>query len=381
MRFKLTVLLMVLLIASAPIYGNDGLVGYGSNELAVQRVNGVELATIRGPYAGLYPWAYFPEQAPYIPIPELFDSYQRQSVSQIQNQEVLLNASGFGLDVLQYDPSPESYDPTHWKMSYFPYTSRPFFVLYEHIHNSGYIPPTDIGSKNMNRPENRLTFMRDMEFLFQEVIWPNERRYAVVGGRAIVYMWSSIQMTGDFAGLLDEARQKYPVFFIGSGEDMSNIERVAMFDGIMEYSLAGLGNLQSRAPSYRRMTIEYGRYAKISRRTLDKIESQMGKKILLVPTFQAAYDDTLVVPARDNNPLYSRSRAEVVEHARLIKLSMTRWRIFDNLGPFVIWSELPEGASVLPTMPSQELPGRYVGYGAERLNIVVECFVKRGRIC
>lgn len=347
--------------------------GLSEGEVAVTsaaRVDGVEMLSLRGWFANIYPWPYFPEQTPFRPIPELFTPYQKQSVAQVQYQEQLLNKYGSALDVLQFDPS-SSNDPAHWRNVYFPYSRRPFFVSYEHVFNGNYVPP--VGPKNMDNPVNRQAFLKDVDFLFNNVIKPYQSRYVTVDGRAVIYMWSSIQMTGDFASLLEEARQKYPVFFIGSGEDSGDLNRVSAFDGLMEYSLAYFGG----AANYVGMISNYNGFSSSRKSTLDAVESQTGKKIYSIPTFQAGYDDTLVRPPRGNKPFYPTSRDEVVEHARLIRLGMTRWRTFDNLGPFVVFSELPEGGAVLPTISAPEQSGKYVGYGTGRIDIVAQFFGRR----
>ncbi|MBI4120253.1 MAG: hypothetical protein HY454_02190 [Parcubacteria group bacterium] len=359
-------------IAEAKEVANDvfGSASLSGESNIPQMINGIDLTTIPGWWANLYPWELFPEQSPVHPIPELFTPYQKQSVNQMIYQEQVLNTFGSGLDILQIDPS--SNDLAHWRSAYFSYTRRPLFVSYEHVFNSNYIPSQ--GPKDMSNLVNRQAFMKDIRFLFDNVITPYQSRYATVDGRAVVYMWSTVQMKGDFASLLDEARQKYPVFFIGSGEDMGDIERVEALDGIMEYSLFGFSGSSG---NYQMMASGYFSHFRAWRSVLDAIQRRTGKKIYLIPTFQAAYDDTLVIPPRGNRPLYPKSRAEVVEHARLISIGMTRWRVFDNMGPFVVCSEWPEGGAVCPSIRQPEKEGRYVGYGTDRIEIVARYFGRR----
>lgn len=135
----------------------------------------------------------------------------------------------------------------------------------------------------------------------------------------------------------------------------------------MEYSLAGFGG-----GNYVTMTKINHSHFSAWRSVLDSIQGLTGKKIYLFATFQAGYDDTLA-PGRNNPPLYPKTREEMIEHARLVRLDMVRWKIYDG-GPFIICSEWPEGASVLPSIPRPEQPGRYVGYGTGRIDVVARFF-------
>lgn len=329
------------------------------------RIYGVELLSLRGWFAVIYPWEFIPEQTPTRPMPELFTPRRRQTASQIDFQNRLLDKYGSAADVLSFNPSPKSSDYNHWLNTYFTNGSRPFFLLWEHI-DSGFFPP--VGPKNMNDPNNRRVFMENLDLMFSKVILPFSNRHVTVDGRAVIYMWSSVQMTGDLASLLDEARAKYPVFFIGSGEDPGDVERIKSLDGVMEYSIGGFGS------NYTLMMTNYYSHSQFWRSTLDAIDRQTGKKIYFFATFQAAYDDTLVVPPRSNPAIYPKTKPEIEEHARLVWLGMNRWKIYDKPGPFVIFSELPEGASVIPTVSQPEKEGRYVGYGTGRIEIVSKFF-------
>ena len=279
-----------------------------------------------------------------------------------------MDAYGSAADVLSFNPDPGSPDFNHWLATYLTNGSRPFFLLWEHM-DSGFFPRS--GPKDMGNVYNRKVFMDNLDFMFDNVIRRFSHRYVTINGRAVIYLWASSAMTGDLAGLFDEVRKKYPVAFIGSNEDFNNIERIKAFDGFMEYSLAGF----SATGSYESMIVSYYNYAQYQRQVLDAIYRETGKKMYLIPTFQAAYDDTLV--RWGNNPVYAKSKAEIVEHARLIKFGMTRWEIFDNIGPFVVFSELPEGAAVIPSIRQPEKEGRYVGYGTDRIEIVAKFFGRR----
>ena len=332
-------------------------------------VKGTELNLIRGWWANIYPWEFNPKESPLYPIPELFTPNQRQTPGQIIYQNRLLDQYGSGLDVLEYNPNPVAADHNHWLNTYFTSGSRKFFLLYEHIYGTRF-RPVNGGPKDMSDPYNRKVFLEDLDFMFKNVISCYQSGYVTVNGRAVIYMWSSGQMIGDFAGLLEEARSRYPVFFIGSNEDFDNLERIIALDGLMEYSLAGFGG---PAGNYALMMKGYIGHAGAQREALNSIRRQIGKKVYLFATFQAAYDDTLVVPRRNNSPLYPRTRGEMEEHARLVRMGLTRWRIFDG-GPFAVFSELPEGGAVLPTIPRPEPPDKYVGYGTGRMDVLRKCF-------
>ena len=353
---------------------------------AGQSISGVELVNLQGWYAVVYPWEFLPEQSPVHPIPELFTPEQHQTPSQMAYQCRLLDQYGSAADILSLSSHPDSSDYNHWLGTYFTNCSRPFFILWEHLF-SGF--SLQGGFIDVNNAYNRQVFMDNLDFMFNNVIRRFGNRYVTIDGRAIIYLWASGAMVGDLAGLFDEARKKYPVAFFGSGEDFGNIERIQAFDGFMEYSLYGFSN----SGNYKAMIVNYRGHVQYQRKVLNAIYKKTGKKIYLIPTFQAAYDDTLVIPPRGNRPLYAKSRVEVIEHARLVNLDMNRWNVFDNYGPLVVWSELPEGGAVIPSLPRvenecrpdqiqtgntlAELSCGYVGYGTDRLNIVARYFGRR----
>ncbi len=112
------------------------------------------------------------------------------------------------------------------------------------------------------------------------------------------------------------------------------------------------------------------------------MEVETGKRYLFIPTFQAAYDDTNVIPKRGNPPMYARSRDEVKYHAEMIRSGMGS--VYDfSAGPFTIYSELPEGAAVIESqcllasasqLATTDTPGRFYGCGTGRLQILKEYF-------
>lgn len=334
------------------------------------RVNGVELSSVRGWLANIYPWTYVPEVSTVHPVLRLWTPKELQTPFQIWEQSKQLNDYGSGADVLEYSPNPGLGDHNHWLRTYFTNGSRPFFLLYEHINGTRFDPPHN-DAKNMDLPHNRKVFKEDIDFMFRNVIIPYQSRYITVNGRAVIYMWASSAMTGDFVGLLEEVKANYPVFFIGT-RDHENTAKV--LDGFMDYSLGpGSGDYLQNVQNYRQGSFSW-------RQFLRKLESETGKKYLFIPTFQAAYDDTKF-PGRTSPPMYPRSKEEIEYHAELIKTGMGL--VYDKVGPFVVYSELPEGASVIESQCTSETanrPGRWTGCGTGRLEVLKKHFSSVGGI-
>lgn len=335
------------------------------------RINGVELTTLHGWLANIYSvWGYLPDQNTVHPVPSLWTPNLPQNSTQIIKQNRQLELYGAGALVVQFNPNPNSGEFNYWKSIDMGAlgSSKPFFVAYEHINQgdgSRYIPT--IGDKNMNIEQNRQTFRDDIDFIFKNVVLPAQGRYITINGRAVIYMWASVLMEGDFASLLDEVKKKYPVAFIGSGEGGNNIDRLKMFDGLMTYSLGGRANYLNAVESYNNDSANL-------RDVMRRVESETGKRMLLIPTFQAAYDDTKV-PGRNNPQMYPRSKEEMKYHAELIRGGMGS--IYDRIGPFVVYSELAEGAAVIESQCLPETldrPGRFVGCGTARLEVLKEYF-------
>lgn len=345
----------------------DVLIGSGMPKT----INGTELSTIRGWFANMYPWGYILEQSAVHPVSRLWTPGQAPSPFQVAEQCRQIKEFGGGAAVLEYSTNPNLDWHSYWMRTGFADGCGPFFLLYEHINGTQFIP-ANADSKDMNNPYNRKVFKDDIDFMFKNVIVPNQSRYVTVNGRAVIYMWSSVQMIGDFASLLEEVKKDYPVFFLGSGEgqpsDAEDVSRVKALDGFMEYTLGGRRD-------YLRTVQDYNIRSSSLRDYLRKLEVETGKRYLLIPTFQAAYDDTNV-PDRNNPPMYARSRDEVRYHAEMIRSGMGS--VYDfSVGPFVVYGELPEGAAVVESQclpKTVDTPGRFVGCGTARLQILKEYF-------
>lgn len=333
-----------------------------------QKINGVDIHTLNGWFANIYSaWIYRPEWATVHPVPRLWTPQNPQNNFEIFEQNKQLDEYGASALVIQLNPNPALGEVEYWKRLNLisNQTPKPFFIAYEHINQgvgSLYIPPD--GPKDMNLEANRRVFRNDIEFLFKNAIQPYQSRYITVDGRAVIYMWASELMRGDFASLLDEMRTKYPVFFIGSTADSNYLE---MLDGLMLYTLGGPSN-------YLRAVNDYNRLSANLSNAIRRVETRTKKKILFIPTFQAAYDDSKF-PGRTTSVMYPKNRQEVEYHAGLIRNGMGG--VYDSLGPFVVYSELYEGAAVIESkcLPeTEDRPGRFVGCGTGRLEILREYF-------
>lgn len=339
-----------------------------------QRINGVELQTIRGWHANIYPWPYDPQTAGVHPVPRLWTPGQTPSPFEMKEQCRQIKEFGGGAAVLEYSPNPALDWHNYWLSVDFARDCGPFYLLYEEINGTRFIPPNgDDGPKNMSLEYNRRVFKEDIDFMFKNVILPNQSGYVTVDGRAVIYMWATVVMVGDFAGLLEEVKAEYPVFFIGDEglgipKNKEGIDRVKALDGFMTYSLGGGStNYLGTVEFYRRWSFNW-------RQFLRKIESETGKRHLFIPTFQAAYDDAKV-PGRSNLALYPKSRAELEYHAELIRSGLGT--VYDNIGPLVVYNELPEGAAVIESQcrpDTLDRPGRFYGCGAARLSILKKFF-------
>jgi hypothetical protein len=337
------------------------------------QIDGVELESISGWFANIYPWRYIPSLATVYPVARLWTPKGFQSPAAVREQNALLDRYGSGADVLEYNPNPAYPDHNQWLATYFRNGRRPFFLLYEHINGTRYLPES--GPKNMDLAYNRQVFRGDVDFMVRNVIVPYADRYVTHNRRAVIYMWAPSQLKGDLASLLDEARAKYPVMFIGSPNlmgmptDAQVLKNLAAFDGFMEYALV--------AADYSTMVDTYRANSARWRLTIDRFSKDNGKRYFFIPTFQSAFDDSRWDPPRGNPQMYPTSRADLFRHAAAIKSFMGT--AYDPFGPFVVFSELYEGGAVIESecLPqTEDRPGRYVGCGTARLGILNSFFGK-----
>lgn len=356
-------------LVALSLLSGDGLADSG----IPKTINGVELSTIRGWLANIYPWPYLPESSTVHPVPRLWTPGQTPSPFQMMEQCRQIKEFGGGAVILEYSPNPNLPWHNYWLSNGFANECGPFFLVYEHIYGTRFIP-VEGGPKDMNNPYNRKVFKDDIDFMFKNVICPKNicnPRYVTVNDRAVIYMWASSQMTGDFASLLEEVKKEYPVFFIGSGGEIwadpkgEDLARVKALDGFMEYTLGG-GN------DYLQAVQGYNRASFFWRSFLRKLEVETGKKHVFISTFLAAYDDTKTGRTTTSST-YPRTSEEMKYHAEMIRSGMGS--VYDFPGPFVIYSELPEGSAVVESQclpATMDAPGRFVGCGTARLQILKE---------
>jgi hypothetical protein len=333
---------------------------------------GVDIEGIRGWFANIYPWKYLPTISTVFPVSSLWAKpNDYQSPADITRQNALLDEYGSGADVLEYSANPDAPDHNQWLRTYFANGHRPFFVAYEHVFGTRYIP--DNGAKDMNVRYNRITFKNDIEAIYRNVIIPYQGRYVTYRGRAVIYLWAASAMYGDFASLLDEIRAQYPVAFIGSvglmhfPDDAAALRNFSALDGFMEYGLY--------APSYDVMTAIYAQNSGRWRRVVRQFQAATGRKYLFIPTFQAAFDNSKYTAGDGISPMYPVSRSEAVHHADVIKQEFGT--AYDPLGPFVVFNELIEGAAVIESQcisDTLDKNDRWVGCGTGRLEILKEYF-------
>jgi hypothetical protein len=336
------------------------------------RVDGIEIEQIKGWFANIYPWRYQPDLVTVYPVRSLWGRpNDYQSAADIVSQNELLTEYGSGADVLQYSPNPDLPDHNQWLRTYFGNGSRPFFVAYEHVFGTRLIPAN--GVKDMSIRYNREAFKNDIDAIVRNVVMPYQRRYVTYRGRAVIYLWAAGAMDGDLGSLLDEVRAKYPVAFIGSigvmrlTTDVRALNNARSLDGFMEYGLY--------AQTYDLMTAIYAQNSGQWRQVIRGFESVTGRKYLFIPTFQAAFDNSKYTGGAGTPPMYPVSRGEMLHHAERIKEEFGT--AYDPIGPFVVFSELVEGAAVIPSQcvsDTLDKRDRYVGCGTGRLDILKEVF-------
>ena len=333
--------------------------------------DGVEIDAIRGWFANIYPWKYVPNLSTVFPVRSLWGTpNDYQTPADIARQNAVLEKYGSGADVLEYSANPDSPDHNHWLRTYFTNGDRPFFVAYEHVFGTRLIP--DNGAKDMNVKYNRIAFKNDIADIYRNVIVPFQHRYVTYHGRAVIYLWAASAMYGDFASLLDEVRAEYPVAFIGSvglmqlPTDAAALKNFSALDGFMEYGLYD-------PRGYDLMTAIYAQNSGRWRRIIRTFQAATGRKYVFIPTFQAAFDNSKYTEGMP--PMYPVDRAEIVHHAQTIKQEFGT--AYDPLGPFVVFSELIEGAAVIESQcisDTVDKRDRWVGCGTGRLEILNEFF-------
>jgi hypothetical protein len=114
------------------------------------------------------------------------------------------------------------------------------------------------------------------------------------------------------------------------------------------------------------------------RQVIRDFEAETGRKYLFIPTFQAAFDNSKF--SGTTAPMYPRSREDVIHHAERIKEEIGT--VYDPLGPFVVFSELIEGAAVIESQcvsDTRDKHDRWIGCGTGRLEVLREMFAPDGQ--
>ncbi len=379
---------VALLLAARPasLFAWDGTPEWPRPGDIPRTIPGRDIRNIPGWFANIYPWAYEPAQSTVHPVSWLWTPGQRQSWFENREQGVLLQDYGSGADVLEYNPNPDYADHNHWLRTYFgneALANRPFFLLYEHVFGTRFAEGNrGNGDHDMDDPENRRVFLEDVEWMVREVMmrWPS--RYVTLEGKGVIFLWSVCQMKGDFASLLRQARARYPVKFLGSINMLAlpdYPERVPAFealDGFMEYALFPFWLAKGGRVEYERMAQAYEEASERVRRMIGAFQAKTGKPYLFVPTFQLAFDDSRVVPARRNPVMYAKDRNQVLTCGQKIRNRMGT-TLYDDVGPFVVAGELFEGGAVIESqcrLDALDVPGHFVGCGTGRLELVAEVF-------
>jgi hypothetical protein len=361
------------------------------------RVDGQEISNLYGWWAAIYSnWPFVPQQSTVWPVaslwtPSSWEDVVPQTPEQIRRSAAQLTGYGSALDILEFNPNPDYPDFVRWKQGYLAQVDRlgrAFMLGYEHINGTRF-RQLGVSAKNstptfdMSDPYNRALFTQDVDFMFREVIVPYIDYYVTMNGRAVIYLWNTENMLGDFGGLLTEIKERYPVAFIGSEtntprlDDAEAIGRVDALDGFMAYSVLDPEN----EGNYSRAMAEQYWSSIVFRKFLRTYEAQHpGRYRLFVPTFQAAFDDARY-PGRSNAdgspktaPMYPRSRDELSGAAQMLKTAMSQEQIYDAYGPMVIYNELFEGAAVIESQPYAAPASQYHGFGLDRLAIVKQFF-------
>ena len=361
------------------------------------RVDGQEISNLYGWWAAIYSnWPFVPHQSTVWPVsslwtPSSWEDVVPQTPAQIRRSAAQLTEYGSALDILEFNPNPEYPDFIRWKQGYLAQIDRlgrAFMLGYEHINGTRF-RQLGVSTKNstptfdMSDPYNRAVFTQDVDFMFREVVLPHVDYYVTMNGRAVIYLWNTENMLGDFGGLLTEIKARYPVAFIGSEtntprlDDAEAIGRVDALDGFMAYSVLDPEN----EGNYSRAMGEQYWSSIVFRKFLRTYEAQHpGRYRLFVPTFQAAFDDTRY-PGRSNAdgspktaPMYPRSRDELFGAAQTLKTAMSPEQIYDAYGPMVVYNELFEGAAVIESQPYAAPASQYHAFGLDRLEIVKQFF-------
>src|SRR5690349_2493915 len=212
-----------MLLAVVTVRGETGAFLPGS-------LHGQEISNLYGWWAAIYSnWPFVPQQSTVWPVPSLYtpsswEAMLPQTAVELRQSAAQLNEHGSALDILEFNPNPDYPDFVRWKQGYLAQLDalgRVFMLGYEHVNGTRF-RQLGVSAKNstptvdMSDPYNRAVFTQDVDFMFREVIVPYIDYCATANGRAVLYLWNTENMLGDFASLLNEIKARYPVMLIGS---------------------------------------------------------------------------------------------------------------------------------------------------------------------
>ena len=378
---------------------------YGTPSIP-QRIDGIEFMSLKGWLAFVYHnWTFVKEWAtiwppeerwtPVHPNPDNTLPYLLpQSPFQVQLSSAQLKEYGSGTDIIQFSANPDLGDLVNWTQNYLNQLDtlrRPFFIALEHMNGTTLRPGTGLrGSKvgcfDMSSPYNRNIFTQNVDYTFRNVIVPYAKYYVTLNKRALIYLWATQGMCGDFGGLLEEIKLKYPVSFIGSEvrgpdrRDSAMMSRFAAMDGFMAYSLfdpENKGNYLNVTENYLQDANNLAKYLKTR-----EVNKDGAKRPIFIPTYEMAADDRRY-PGRQgpdgtpkNAPMYVGGPKEWNDFAEKIT-ELTGTVFTGGIGPVVNYNEPFEGRAVIESQPQPSEPGKYPGFGRERLEKVQQHFGSR----
>ncbi len=323
-----------------------------------ERINGIEFNSLRKPIVmtSRYPnWDYRPERSTIIPIRGIPGQPPNHQIIRDQNDE--LNRFNIDVDVVQFNPNPDSTDLQRMNSVYLPTQKhRPFYLLYEHHFGTRFMWKIINGERrfvDLGNPRNRTVFFQDIELMFNNIIIPHQNHYLTFDGRAAIFMWAT-PVFRNAAPVFIEAKKRYPIFFIG-GEDPyyfpkrpDAIKRVLALDAIMPYGTNRAGRYVGR---YNQMIDDYIWYLFI---WALKLKGYDALHIKLFSTVMFAFDHTRA-PERRLPAFYPNSIDDVVRLCSILQSFMavrgTGMYGKPDPGIHVVYDELFEGSAIEQSFP------------------------------
>ena len=385
---KRTVILVALLVAMLPALVSS------QSALPPREIQGVEITKVEGWLAIQYFWKYDPETSTVHPPEWLHEPWEFQTPTQVKWQTEIAVRYGSGADIVEFNPNLDHSDYNQILSTYLTDCNpedgngaggRAFMILLEHVFGTKFVVD-EYGRADMSLEVNRQIFEGYIDFVWQNIIWPCRGRYLSWEKKALIYLWSMGDMTGDVPSLFDKMRAKYPIAFIGSlnimyletDESLEAVRSFQALNGFLEYIhypvLATPEEKDKHRIAYSRMVGLYLKNSLILRIQIGEWEERFKKKYLYFGSMTFAFDDTKVPERKGLHlPMYPLNEKEVRDFAEIIKRrggkvasKMNEYAEGDAVG---LQKCLPE---------TMDTPDRFVGCGSKRLEILAEYF-GRGR--